>query len=137
MSLQHAFRGAGSREVTNKNGANAVLNNEPKKVAGTRTTACKDQANRNKLTHTNLHTGRGTWRSPPHRSHKPGCHQCTHGPVSRGTGMVNQNISKPQISNTTMPDRNYFTTIPGSCVPRRRSLPRLGQPTKDPLQART
>ena len=90
MSLQHAFRGAGSREVTNKNGANAVLNNEPKKVAGTRTTACKAQASINKHIHTNLHTGRGTGRSPPHRSHTSGAHQCTHGPVSRGTGMVKQ-----------------------------------------------
>jgi len=26
-------------------------------------------------------------------------------------------ISKPQILNTTMPDRIYFRTIPGSCVP--------------------
>jgi hypothetical protein len=44
----------------------------------------------------------------------------------QGHGDGEPEISKPQISNTTTPDKIYFTAVPGSCVPRRRSSNSVG-----------
>jgi hypothetical protein len=61
--------------------------------------------------------------SPLTHTGRPPMHQR---PGKQGHGDGKPKISKPQISNTTMPDKIYITTVPGSCVPWWRSSNSVG-----------
>jgi hypothetical protein len=89
----------------------------------------------------NLRTGRGTGRPLPHYSHTSGHRRCDSESVGRGTGMAIQ-ITKPQFSNTTTPNRilHYHSPrllrTPVAVIKQRQPLSQLAQPTKNLFKAK-
>jgi hypothetical protein len=142
MSLQHEFRARRFSKGYGNKQRQCRVTQWTKEIAGTRYTAWKIQANLIKHIRTNLHTGRGTGRSPSHRSHTPGNHKCSQRQVSGGTGLVTKYIQTTNFEYHNARQNVHYRNprllrTAAAVVKQRRSLPQLTQPIKEPLQGRT